>query len=43
MKRKDILKAFENLLINSNVDPNSKVWKDAIQALIAININEIEE
>lgn len=43
MKRKDILKAFENLLINSNVDPDSKVWKDAIQALIAININEIEE
>jgi len=43
MKRKDILKAFENLLINSKVDPDSKVWKEAIQALIAININEIEE
>ena len=43
MKRKDILKAFENLLINSNVDPDSKVWKEAIQALIAINLNEIEE
>lgn len=43
MKRKDILKAFENLLINSNVDPDSKVWKDAIQALIAINLQEIED
>lgn len=43
MKRKDILKAFENLLINSNVNPDSKVWKEAIQALIAINLQEIEE
>ena len=43
MKRKDILTAFENLLINSNVDTDSKVWKEAIKALIAINLQEIEE
>jgi hypothetical protein len=43
MLRKEILRRFENLLVNSNIDVNSKVWKEAIEALIAININQIEE
>ena len=43
MTRKDILDRFENVLVNSYIDPDSKLFKEAIEALIAISLNQIEE
>jgi hypothetical protein len=43
MKREDILNVLENVLINSNIDTNSKLWKNAIDVLIAIQLKEIED
>ena len=43
MKRKDILDALTEFMINSNVDPESKLFKDALEALLAINLNKVEE
>lgn len=43
MKRENILNALENVLINSNIDQSSELWKNAIDALIAIQLKEIED
>lgn len=43
MKKADILEAIKEFMINSNVDPESVVWKNAMDAFIAISINKIEE
>ena len=43
MKRKDILDALTEFLLHSNVDQESKLFQQALDAIIAINLNEIEE
>ena len=43
MERTEILRRFENVLINSCIDTNSKLFKQAIEALIAISLKEIED
>jgi secreted Zn-dependent insulinase-like peptidase len=43
MTRTEIMRRFENVLVNSNIDPDSKIFKQAIEALIAICTKEIED
>ena len=43
MKRNDILNAIQEFMVNSNVDPDSKIFKQALDALIAINLKQIED
>ena len=43
MKRKDILDALQEFMINSNVDHDSKIWREALDALIAIQTKQIED
>ena len=43
MNRKDIVDALQEFMVNANIDPNSKLFKNALDALIAINLKEIED
>lgn len=43
MTRTEIMRRFENVLVNSNLDPDSKIFKQAVEALIAICTKEIED
>ena len=43
MKRNDILKALQEFIVNSNVDPDSNIFKKALDAVIAINLKQIED
>ncbi len=43
MKRNDILKALENFVVNSGVDTESKLFKEAVNALLAISLKQIED
>lgn len=43
MKRKDILDAIQELMVNSNVEIGSKLWNNAMKAFVAISLNKIEE
>ena len=43
MKRKDILDALTEFMINSNVDEGSALFQRALDALIAIQIKQIED
>lgn len=43
MNRKDILDALTEFMINSNVDQASKLFQQALDAIIAIQTKEIED
>ena len=43
MKRNDILNALQEFIVNSNVDPDSNLSKQALDALIAISLKQIED
>ena len=43
MKRKDILDAIQELMVNSNVEMGSKLWNNVMKAFVAISLNKIEE
>ena len=43
MTKAEVLDRLYALMINSNIDPESKLFKDALEALLAINLNQIEE
>ena len=43
MNRKDIVDALQEFMVNANVDPESKIFKQALDALIAINLKQIED
>lgn len=43
MKRKDIVDALQEFMVNANVDPESNLFKQALDALIAINLKQIED
>ena len=43
MKRKDIVDALQEFMVNANIDPESKLFKQALDALIAINLKQIED
>ena len=43
MNRKDIVDAIQEFMVNSNVDPDSNLFKQALDALIAINLKQIED
>ena len=43
MKRKDILDALTEFMFNSGVDVESIMFQKALDALIAIQLNQIEE
>ena len=43
MNRKDIVDTLQEFMVNSNVDPESNLFKQALDALIAINLKEIED
>lgn len=43
MTRTEVLDRLYAFMINSNVDPESKLFKDALDALLSINLNEVED
>ena len=43
MTKTEALDRLYALMINSNVDTESKLFKDALDDLLAINLNQIEE
>ena len=43
MTKAEVLDRLYTFMINSNVDTESKLFKDALDALLAINLNQIEE
>ena len=43
MTRTEVLNRLYAFMINSNVDPESKLFKDALDALLAINLNKVED
>ena len=43
MTKAEVLDRLYAFMINSNVDTESKLFKDALDALLAINLNQIEE
>mgnify|MGYP000134892965 CR=1 FL=1 len=43
MTKTEVLDRLYAFMINSNVDSESKLFKDALEALLAINLNKVEE
>ena len=43
MTKTEALDRLYALMINSNVDPESKLFKDALEALLSINLNKVED
>lgn len=43
MTKTEVLDRLYAFMLNSNVDPESKLFKDALDALLAINLNKVEE
>lgn len=43
MKRKEILDALTEFMINSNVDQESTLFQQALDAIIAIHLKQIED
>ena len=43
MTRTEVLDRLYAFMINSNVDPESKLFKDALDALLVINFNKVED
>ena len=43
MQREEILRRFQNLMMNSNIDFESNLFKEAMDAFIAIALKEIED
>lgn len=43
MLRNEILNRIERVLINSNLDLDSILFKEAVEALVAIALKEIED
>ena len=43
MNRKDILDALTEFMINSNVDQESKLFQQTLDAIIAIQTKQIED
>ena len=43
MTKTEVLDRLYAFMINSNVDPESKLFKDALEALLAINLDKLKE
>lgn len=43
MTKAEVLYRLYTFMINSNVDTESKLFKDALDALLTINLNKIED
>lgn len=43
MTKTEVLDRLYAFMINSNVDPESKLFKDALDALLSISLNKVED
>lgn len=43
MTKTEALDRLYALMINSSIDPESKLFKDALEALLAINLDKLKE